>query len=71
MKKAKRPSKKPREYDFSKGERGKYAARYGEGTTLVALSPDVARSFPDSKSVNEALRALLKLARRTQHPAPR
>ena len=47
------------EYDFSGGVRGKYADRYAEGTNLVALEPDVARSFPDSASVNAALRKVL------------
>ena len=50
------------EYDFSKalqgGVRGKYAARYAEGVNIVRLDPDVAAVFPDSDSVNKALRAL-------------
>ncbi len=50
------------EYDFSKGVRGKYAARYA-GSNVVVLEPDVARTFPDSKSVNAALRALKGLAK--------
>jgi hypothetical protein len=29
-------------YDFSGGIRGKYAARYAEGTNVVVLAPDVA-----------------------------
>lgn len=53
------------EYDFSGGERGRYAARYAQGTNLVALSPDVAELFPDSESVNAALRGLVKLARQS------
>jgi hypothetical protein len=51
------------EYDFSqlKGRtRGKYAERYRAGTNLVLLEPDVAAAFPDAKSVNEALRLLIK-----------
>ena len=52
------------EYDFSNGVRGKYAARYAEGTNLVKLSPDVAAAFPDSDAVNDALRGLLKIAGR-------
>lgn len=51
------------EYDFSQGVRGKYAQRYAEGTNLVVLSPDVAEAFPDSASVNRALRALIEIAR--------
>lgn len=46
------------EYDFSSGIRGKYAGRFSEDSVLVLLDPDVARLFPDAKSVNEALRAL-------------
>ncbi len=43
------------EYDFSTGQRGRYAGRYTGGTNLVVLSPDLAAVFPDSDSVNEAL----------------
>jgi hypothetical protein len=57
------------EYDFSSGERGKYAARYAEGTNIVVLSEDVAEIFPDSESVNEALRALAKIIRRQSSKA--
>ncbi len=59
------------EYDFSKGVRGKYAKRYAEGTNIVVLSPDVAEVFPDSDSVNEALRLLVKIARRKTKRTPR
>ena len=53
------------EYDFSEGVRGKYARRYAEGTNIVVLSPDLARFFPDSESVNRALRALVEVAQRS------
>ena len=46
------------DYDFSKGERGKYAARFAEGSNVVVLDPDVADKFRDAKAVNEALRSL-------------
>jgi hypothetical protein len=55
------------EYDLSKlkgGVRGKYATRYAAGTNLVLLSPDVAEHFPDDRSVNSALRRLIRSARR-------
>ena len=55
-----------REYDLSKLKgrvRGKYAARYRRGTNLVLLSPDVAEYFPDDKSVNAALRKLIRIAK--------
>ena len=51
------------EYDFSAGVRGKYARRYAAGSNVVVLAPDVAELFPDSESVNEALRLLVKIAR--------
>ena len=52
------------EYDFSGGVRGKYAERYAEGANIVVLDPDVAKVFRDSKSVNQALRALVEVANR-------
>ena len=55
-----------REYDLSKlkgGVRGKYTARYGAGTNLVLLSPDVAEYFPNEHSVNSALRKLIRVAK--------
>ena len=52
------------EYDFRGGVRGKYAARFARGTNIVILEPDVAARFPDSKAVNDALRALAAVADR-------
>jgi hypothetical protein len=49
------------EYDFSQGVRGKYAKAYKEGVNIVKLDTDVSQIFPDTKSVNEALRTLIKL----------
>lgn len=51
-------------YDFSTGVRGKYSKRYAEGTNVVVLAPDVAEVFKDADSVNEALRALVRIARK-------
>ena len=53
------------EYDLKslKGVvRGKYYQRAMVGTNLVLLEPDVARAFPDSNSVNRALRLLRDVA---------
>ena len=50
-------------YDFSNGVRGKYAARYREGSNVVVLDPDVAELFKTSETVNEALRELARLRR--------
>ncbi len=51
--------------ELGRGVRGKYLKAYREGTNLVLLSPDVASSFPDDKSVNDALRSLVKIARQS------
>ena len=37
------------EYDFTGDARGKYAARYQEGTNIVRLDDDVAAMFPSSE----------------------
>jgi hypothetical protein len=55
-----------REYDLAKlrgGVRGKYVARYRNGTNLVLLSPEIAKYFPDEQSVNTALRNLIRVAK--------
>jgi hypothetical protein len=51
------------EYDFSSGVRGKYAEQAAKGSNIVVLSPDVAAAFPNDEAVNNALRALLAIAR--------
>ncbi len=56
------------EYDetlLKDGVRGKYVARYRQGTNLVLLAPDVAAAFPTEQAVNDALRLLMKVARRS------
>lgn len=52
------------EYDFSGGVRGKFYREYKAGTNVVLLDADVAEVFPDSPTVNEALRLLAQLAKR-------
>jgi hypothetical protein len=65
------------EYDFASmkgGVRGKYAARFGAGTTLVLLEPDIAKAFPTDAAVNQTLRVLLDMTAllpRTNLPAKR
>jgi hypothetical protein len=54
--KKRKGSKVRKEYDFSNGVRGKYIHLLAKGTNLVALDEDVFALFPDSKSVNDALR---------------
>lgn len=54
------------EYDCSGGVRGKYVSKYRRGTNVVLLDPKLAQAFPDSKSVNNALRALVSIATRSE-----
>jgi len=53
------------EYDFSQmsgGVRGKYAAAYRGGTNLARLDADVAEAYSTDRAVNEALRAIIRIA---------
>ena len=52
------------EYDMTGGVRGKYANRFPKDVVMVTLAPDVAASFPDAESVNEALRVIIKAAKK-------
>jgi hypothetical protein len=54
------------EYDVSGGVRGKYVDRYRRGTNVILLEPELTKAFPDSKSVNDALRSLLSIAIRAR-----
>lgn len=65
MKKARRePQDMLPEHDFTKGIRGKYAKRYAGVSNVVVLSPDMAKVFPTSESVNEALRTLVRVGKK-------
>ena len=74
MKKAKDIDELRPEYKLSdfkdKGVRGKYHKRImAEATNVVLLDRDVAKAFPDSTTVNEALRSILK-SKRARRPNP-
>ena len=52
------------DFDFSKAQRGRYAQRLrAEGSNLVLVDPELAKSFPDSASVNAALRSVVEFAK--------
>jgi hypothetical protein len=52
------------DFDYSQAERGRHYKRLlKEGANIVVLEPDVAKAFPDSATVNSALRSLLEVAR--------
>jgi hypothetical protein len=59
----------PRPLDLSKAVRGKYYDRIQEGTNVVLIAPDLMETFPDSESVNNALRSLKQIADRTRRIA--
>lgn len=48
--------------DFARLERGKFYKEVVKGTAVVLLDPALAKAFPSSEAVNEALRGLLTLA---------
>ena len=50
-----------KEYDFSKGERGKFFRPGAKLNLPVYLEQDLRDYFPDTESVNRALRCLLPL----------
>ena len=55
-------------FDYEKAVRGKYHRRLlREGANVVVLDRDVAKAFPDSASVNKALRSMLK-SKRSRRP---
>lgn len=54
-------------YDFSKGLRGKYAKQVAEGTNVVILDPEIAKLFPTSEAVNNALRKIIEDEKKTSN----
>lgn len=62
----KKDSEMQSEYDFNHGVRGRYAKRYAKGTNVIVLEPGVAKMFPNSKSVNDALKTLVDIARQSK-----
>jgi hypothetical protein len=51
--------------DFTKLERGKFYAEVAAGTSVALLEPAIAKAFPNSQAVNEALAGLLALTEKT------
>ena len=59
------------DFDYSKAVRGKYYKRLlKDGSNVVVLERDVAKEFPDSAAVNDALRSVIK-GKRARRPATR
>ena len=71
-----KPTKAPAEtsmarYDWSRARRGHWAGklRLGDESCSRVLDSDLAEIFPDSASVNEALRALVRASANVKRPA--
>jgi len=50
-----------REVDFTNSRPNPYARDYYKSRNVRILAPDLVEVFPDSESVNEALRTLVRL----------
>jgi len=60
------------DYDLSKMTilpKGRFDPKRRLGSNVVVLEPEIARAFPDDKSVNEALRLILKATKIPQQTA--
>lgn len=51
--------------DFKTLERGMFHKEVAKGTGVALIDPEIAKSFPTSEAVNEALRNLLALTEQT------
>ena len=51
--------------DFTSLERGKFHKEAVKGTAVALLDPAIAKAYPTSEAVNEALLGLLTLAQKT------
>jgi hypothetical protein len=61
---SKLPEDDLRRYDWSRAVRGKHADKAAAlGRLVRMLDPEIAELFPDSSSVNDALRAVVALNR--------
>jgi uncharacterized DUF497 family protein len=56
------------EYDFSGGERGRYAPAFARALNVAKLDDDVLEYFAGSQMVNDALRVLIAEGRATKRP---
>ena len=67
-----RPEGTIERYDWTRAERGRYAAKAAKATALLRiLDPELAARFPDSGSVNAALRAMLAIQAALPRPKAR
>ena len=71
MKKDKESDKDELRAEYSRSDfpgglvRGKYAKSMKESSNIVVLRPEVAKAFPNEEAVNNALLALIDIAKKT------
>ena len=51
-------------FDYSKAEWGKFTRKVKRSKTVIYLDSEISEVFPDSESVNEALRSLIEISKR-------
>ena len=49
------------EYDFTHSRSNKYSRLFANGTNVVLIDEDLSKLFPNSKTVNQALRAIVSI----------
>lgn len=60
------------DFDYTNAVRGKYYKRIlKDGANVVLLEPDIAKAFPNSDAVNDALCVVLQAGRAASRLAPR
>jgi len=52
-----------RQLDFTNARPNPFATDYSKSRNLRVLAPDLLEAFPNSESVNEALRMLVRISR--------
>jgi hypothetical protein len=57
-------------FDYKKARPNRFAKAFKKGTSIVNLESDVAEAFPDSESVNEALRFLVRVTKQHKSELP-
>jgi hypothetical protein len=57
------------EIDFSNARPNPFAAGFGRNKNIRILAPELLDTFPDSQSVNEALRTLVRVGAAAPAPA--
>ena len=68
------PALDMKRYDWTKARRGRFADRFAPAEPPRAvriLDADLEQAFPDSKSVNDVLRAVLRTAKAAHLVRPR